>query len=70
MPSPTPPAATWFTSSYSQESGNACVEVADLTGSGRVAIRDSKDKAGPALLIPTAAFAAFVRAVREGHFPV
>jgi Domain of unknown function (DUF397) len=63
------PEGAWFKSSHSQESGNACVEVADLTSAGRVAIRDSKDKSGPALVIPTAAFAAFVTAVREGHFP-
>ncbi|WP_329175627.1 DUF397 domain-containing protein [Streptomyces sp. NBC_01477] len=59
----------WFKSSYSSENGTACVEVADLTTSGRVAIRDSKDKAGPALLVPAEAFAAFVDAVREGEFP-
>ncbi|WP_333768377.1 DUF397 domain-containing protein [Streptomyces sp. IBSBF 2435] len=63
------PEEAWFKSSYSQENGTACVEVADLTGSGRVAIRDSKDKAGPALLVPAEAFAAFVDAVREGEFP-
>jgi len=62
------PEAVWFKSTYSQENATACVEVADLTSSGRVAIRDSKDKAGPALVIPTESFAAFVSAVREGHF--
>jgi hypothetical protein len=30
------PESPWFKSSYSQESGSACVEVADLTASGRV----------------------------------
>ena len=63
------PEDAWFKSSYSSENGTACVEVADLTSVGRVAIRDSKDKTGPALVIPTAAFAAFITAVREGHFP-
>jgi hypothetical protein len=58
----------WFKSSYSQEQGNACVEVADLTTSGRVAIRDSKDKTGPALVIPAESFAAFITAVREDRF--
>jgi hypothetical protein len=64
------PEDAWCKSSYSSENGGACVEVADLTASGRVAIRDSKDKAGPALVIPTESFAAFVAAVREGHFAV
>jgi hypothetical protein len=59
----------WFKSSFSGETGNNCVEVADLTASGRVAIRDSKDKSGPALVIPAESFAAFVTAVREGCFP-
>lgn len=65
-PDPAPDDA-WFRSSFSGETGNNCVEVADLTASGRVAIRDSKDKAGPALLVSADAFAAFVAAVREGH---
>ncbi|WNI17247.1 DUF397 domain-containing protein [Actinacidiphila sp. ITFR-21] len=60
----------WFKSSYSSENATNCVEVADLTGTGRVAIRDSKDKSGPALVIPAESFAAFVTAVREGRFPL
>jgi hypothetical protein len=60
----------WFKSSYSSETGNNCVEVADLAVTGQVAVRDSKDKTGPALLFPADTFAAFVTAVRAGHFPV
>jgi hypothetical protein len=60
----------WSKSSYSSESGGACVEVADLAVTGQVAVRDSKDKTGPALVFPAEAFATFVTAVREGHFPV
>jgi hypothetical protein len=56
----------WFKSSYSQESGNACVEVADLTPTGRVAVRDSKDTSVPALVFPAESFAVFVTAVRGG----
>ncbi|WP_405586240.1 DUF397 domain-containing protein [Streptomyces sp. NBC_01190] len=63
------PEAAWFKSSYSQENATNCVEVADLTASGRVAIRDSKDKTGPALLFPTESFTTFVTAIRQGHFP-
>lgn len=62
------PQGAWFKSSYSSESGNACVEVADLTPTGQVAVRDSKDKAGPALVFPADSFAQFVAAVRGGRF--
>ncbi|WP_435173899.1 DUF397 domain-containing protein [Actinacidiphila sp. bgisy145] len=58
----------WFKSSYSQENGTNCVEVADLTPTGQVAVRDSKDKAGPALVFPADSFAQFVAAVRGGRF--
>jgi Domain of unknown function (DUF397) len=61
------PEGAWFKSSYSSENGTACIEVADLRASCEVAVRDSKDKAGPALVVPAAAFAAFVAAVREGR---
>ncbi|MFI1864300.1 DUF397 domain-containing protein [Streptomyces jumonjinensis] len=47
----------WLKSSYSSGSGNNCVEVADF--SDRVGIRDSKDKQGPALMVPVAAWSAF-----------
>ncbi|WP_431044754.1 DUF397 domain-containing protein [Streptomyces sp. P1-3] len=56
----------WLKSSYSSENGTNCVEVADLTPTGRVGIRDSKDKTGPALVIPAAAWASFVAEVRSG----
>lgn len=59
----------WFTSSYS-EHGGQCVEVAtNLAASyGVVAVRDSKDPAGPALRFPADAFSAFVAGVRDGEF--
>ncbi|MER7045472.1 DUF397 domain-containing protein [Streptomyces jumonjinensis] len=47
----------WLKSSYSDGTGNNCVEVADF--SDRVGIRDSKDKQGPALMVPVAAWSAF-----------
>ncbi|MFJ5221421.1 DUF397 domain-containing protein [Streptomyces sp. NPDC088400] len=58
--------AGWFTSSYSQENGTNCVEVADLARTGQVGIRDSKRKAGPALVVPAAAWARFVVGARSG----
>ncbi|MFK4269129.1 DUF397 domain-containing protein [Streptomyces milbemycinicus] len=55
----------WFKSSHSTQEGGACVEVADLTTA--VGVRDSKDKTGPALLIPPVAWTAFVSGVRTGR---
>ncbi|RPK65307.1 hypothetical protein EES43_08380 [Streptomyces sp. ADI96-02] len=61
--------ARWFTSSYSANGGN-CVEVAaNLVASrGIVPVRDSKDRSGPVLSLPAAAFADFVAGVRTGGF--
>ncbi|MEV6012415.1 DUF397 domain-containing protein [Streptomyces sp. NPDC051976] len=60
--------ADWFKSSYSNASGGACVEAARL-GTGSMAVRDSKDPEGPALVFPAEAWAAFATAVRGGEFP-
>jgi hypothetical protein len=49
--------ANWRKSSYSGTESN-CVEVA--FASGRAAVRDSKDPAGGALVLPSSAFAALV----------
>ncbi|MEU6077111.1 DUF397 domain-containing protein [Micromonospora sp. NPDC047074] len=49
--------ARWRKSSRSGDEG-ACVEMAVLPGT--IAVRDSKDPSGPALLFPPAAWAAFV----------
>ncbi|TDC09923.1 DUF397 domain-containing protein [Streptomyces sp. 8K308] len=58
------PESAWFKSSYSTETGNSCVEIADLSCAGQVGIRDSKHSEGPALLVSTSAFAAFVGMAR------
>jgi hypothetical protein len=47
----------WCTSSYSGTNGG-CVEVAPAPGA--VLVRDSKDRTGPALTIPTTAWRAFL----------
>jgi hypothetical protein len=47
----------WRTSSYSFESGG-CVEVAPAPD--RVLVRDSKDRHGPALTVPTTTWQAFL----------
>ncbi|MFD9394169.1 DUF397 domain-containing protein [Streptomyces sp. NPDC060000] len=60
------PEDAWFKSSYSDGTGNNCIEAADL--STDVGVRDSKDKAGPALVFPRSAWAAFVTAARTDTF--
>jgi hypothetical protein len=60
-------AEEWFTSSYSNNQGGDCVEGARVPGGG-MAVRDSKDPQGPALLFPAAAWSAFATAVRVGAF--
>jgi len=57
--------ARWRKSSRSGGSGGDCVEVAGNLP-GVVAVRDSKDPAGPALLIAPAAWAAFTARVKSG----
>ncbi|MFG2908557.1 DUF397 domain-containing protein [Kitasatospora sp. NPDC048286] len=59
--------ASWRKSSYSGPNGGQCIEVADGFR-GVMPVRDSKDPSGPALLFPSAAWQAFVIAVRTGEF--
>ena len=56
--------AQWRTSSYSSGNGQ-CVEVARLLEA--IAVRDSKDPAGPKLIFTPADWRAFVSAVAEGR---
>jgi hypothetical protein len=56
--------ATWRTSTYSNGQGGDCVEVADGVH-GIVPVRDSKSPSGPALLIATSAWAAFLDDVKR-----
>ncbi|MET7272250.1 DUF397 domain-containing protein [Streptomyces flaveolus] len=48
----------WRKSSHSSDQGGECVEVAELPSS--VAVRDSKDPAGPVLALAPAAFVTFL----------
>jgi hypothetical protein len=59
--------AAWRTSSHSGANGS-CVEVAPLPGA-IIAVRDSKDRRGPALLFTAPQWAALTAAVRKGTFP-
>ncbi|MFE2964722.1 DUF397 domain-containing protein [Streptomyces sp. NPDC059340] len=62
---------TWRKSSYSNQDGGECLEVVDNlpTPTPLVPVRDSKNPHGPALILPAAAWAGFVAAVRRGELP-
>ncbi len=55
--------AVWRTSSHSSGNGQ-CVAVAVVEGV--VAVRDSKDPCGSAVVVAAGGFSAFVRGVRDG----
>lgn len=59
--------AQWRKSTRSGNNGGSCVEVADNLP-GVVGVRDSKDATGPALSLAPRTWAAFVAAVKSGHF--
>lgn len=59
--------AEWRKSSYSGSNGGSCVEVARNLP-GLVAVRDSKDPAGPALAFSPDAWQAFAAGVAAGEF--
>ena len=58
--------ARWRKSSASNSSG-CCVEIAGLPG-GKVAVRNSRDKSGPALIWPRTELEGFLRGVKSGEF--
>lgn len=49
----------WRKSSYSSDQGGQCLEVAE-TPHATIAIRDSKNPAGPMLTLDPAAFTSFI----------
>lgn len=58
--------ARWFKSSHSA-GGQDCVEAAHLA-QGRIAVRDSKNPSGPALIFAPGEWDAFLCAARAGGF--
>ena len=58
------PGVTWHRSRRSSPNGN-CVEIAVLSRE-TMAVRDSKDPDGPALIYPPSAIARLIEAVRAG----
>ncbi|WP_237725564.1 DUF397 domain-containing protein [Streptomyces sp. W007] len=55
-------AAAWRSSSYSNQEGGNCVQVADGFP-GVVPVRDSKNPTGPALVLTGGAWTAFIAGV-------
>jgi hypothetical protein len=60
------PGARWRKSARSSAQGN-CIELAQLPGAG-VAVRNSRDPEGPALVFTDAEFDAFLGGVKDGDF--
>jgi hypothetical protein len=60
---PYPPHVRWHKSSHSSASGQ-CVEVAPVAGA--VAVRDSRNPAGPGLVFTRPAWVAFVEGLKGG----
>ncbi|MEF9908343.1 DUF397 domain-containing protein [Streptomyces sp. P9-A2] len=58
--------ACWIKSRHSNAEGN-CVEVAPLDD-GSVAMRNSRDPDGPALVYTSAELAAFLAGAKDGEF--
>jgi hypothetical protein len=61
------PAVTWQKSRRSNPSGN-CVECAVLPEGAGIAVRNSRDPEGPALVYTPAEIEAFILGVRDGDF--
>jgi hypothetical protein len=58
---------TWQKSRRSNPSGN-CVEMAELPDGGGIAVRNSRDPEGPALIYTLDEIAAFIAGARDGDF--
>ncbi len=60
--------ASWRMSSYSNNGVLTCVEVAAGLPGRDVAVRDSKDRRGPVLIVSADEWTAFTAAIRCGEF--
>lgn len=67
MPSSDVVGVTWRKSRYSGGNGGNCVELARLTD-GQVAVRNSRDPQGPALVYTRAELEALLLGVKDGEF--
>ncbi|CAM5602709.1 MULTISPECIES: DUF397 domain-containing protein [Streptomyces] len=55
--------ATWHKSSYSNNAGGECIEVADGVP-GAISVRDSKNPDGPALIFPAGSWGTFIATLK------
>ncbi len=67
MTEPEAAVQNWYKSSYSAQA-NDCVETGHLASAG-MAVRDSKDPGGPALIFGADAWSSFLAGVKGGEFP-
>ncbi|MEV7007341.1 DUF397 domain-containing protein [Streptosporangium sp. NPDC051022] len=59
------PTARWRKSSLSGHDGSNCVEIAALSG-GHHALRDTKDRTGPTLILTPTAWTNLLTAIETG----
>lgn len=59
--------ATWVKATASDGIGGNCVEIAQLT-EGHVALRNSRDTSGPALVYNAGEWEAFLKGAKGGEF--
>ncbi|MET8143677.1 DUF397 domain-containing protein [Sphaerisporangium sp. NPDC005288] len=60
--------ALWRKSSRSGDNGGHCVEVAsNLAGEDAIAVRDSKNPDGPALVVASGEWSTFVNTLKAGR---
>ncbi|MFI9584070.1 DUF397 domain-containing protein [Streptomyces sp. NPDC052236] len=57
--------ADWFTSSYSNDQGGNCVEVAHLRD--QVGVRDSKLAGSPVVAVSTPAWSGFLSSIQDSR---
>ncbi|HEX5595272.1 MAG TPA: DUF397 domain-containing protein [Micromonosporaceae bacterium] len=63
-----PPMVAWHVSTRSGNGDGNCVEAGPvLDGSGRVAVRDSKDRAGAIMIYTAAEWNAFLTTLKAGR---
>lgn len=56
--------ASWRKSSYSAGEGE-CIEIADVPSQDGIAVRDSKNPSGPAIVLAATAFATLIGAIQD-----
>ncbi|WP_329224676.1 DUF397 domain-containing protein [Streptomyces sp. NBC_01460] len=62
------PESSWFNASYNNDTGGSCIKIAPLLD--QVGFRDSKNKKGPAVVVPQAAWSAFLGPATESNITV